>query len=93
MAWMSLNIKSLTFKNFNSRKQNINNIIGFIKLEIPNPLKDWVVDNAHLITEIILAVKVGLYFMNIIFSCFGRDFLLDVSFMIFIFHGEYLGGA
>jgi len=90
---MVLNLQSLTFKNFNSSKQNKNNVIGFIKLEIPNSLKDWVVDHAHLVTEIILAVKVGLNFMNIIFCCFVRDFLLDVSFMIFILHVRYLGGA
>ena len=79
---MDLNIDRLTLKNFDSSQQNENYVVGFIELKIPNPFEDWIIDHAHLVTEIILAVKIRLDVMNIFFCSLVRDFLLDVSFVI-----------
>lgn len=88
-----LNISDLALENFNPCHQDEHNVIVFVKLKVPYPLKNWIVNHAHLVAEIVLVVKFFLHLVNICFVGHVGNLLLQVLLMMRILHVEDFRGS
>ena len=84
-----LDIDLLPLNYLHSGQHHEYNIIGFIKLDIPDPIEYWVIQNTHLIVKVILVVEVQLDLMYLFLICLVIDFLLDVSLVVIGFHENW----